>query len=441
MLNRLHQLRDASSRLAPLVERETGAETATKEAASGPNKEVDNDAEEDAAQKAKAALPPKESEAELEEYLEFLDQMQELYREILGFEGAAAQSIDELRHHVDNMEETVRQEREALLPATILQLSNRFESQELVCQRVMHGAKSNIDTLKHREAELIIEQVKEQSTCARWLWPDKERLAHSVPELLEPVRQSMASARAAEYKRLVLRFFDARSENKAELIMRTTRQLRFAFPDAMECEIEQVMEFPEHGIMAVARRLEKGQVVTLEQFIIEKEADREKANQNRLVVGAKEVKLMMLQFSELIDNQGEDLTAIEDNIKSVLEQTNEAVVVLTDALKQKREWERNMRRFKIAVACILLLVFMFLLYSHWKGIKRVIFPDAHKRADKGGHKHASHLQLSFDQVQGAPRKRIKSRAAQNHRLPGVMQSIALTSRGNAARQHFLATGG
>lgn len=75
------------------------------------------------------------------EQLEFVQDVQDLYKEILEDEGATAQAFEEVRHRVENMEEIVQLEHEALLPSKLAQLANRFESQELVCQRMIRRAK------------------------------------------------------------------------------------------------------------------------------------------------------------------------------------------------------------------------------------------------------------------------------------------------------------
>ena len=56
-----------------------------------------------------------------------------------------------------------------------------------------------------------------------------------------------------------------------------------------------------------------------------------KADAQKLEQGAKELKLMFLQFAELIDTQGDNLTAIEANIKTVIDETSEAIGILQDA--------------------------------------------------------------------------------------------------------------
>jgi len=303
------------------------------------------------------------STRELDEYLEFLDEMHECYKELLVDEGATVQACAEIEHHVINMEETIQLEKESILPSRIAQMSNRFDGQELVCQRMINRAKGMLDILKNREVEVHCEDAPaERSNCRKWLWPDQERLAHNAPMYMDPVRQSIAKARADEYRTLVLRFFQARSTNKSEVLRRTTRQLRFAFPDAEEAELDQVMECPDNAAVALSKRLEKGDKVTLVRFIEEAEADAEKQNQKKLEQGAKELKLMMLQFSELIDNQGEALNAIEANIKMVLEETTEAIAVLNDALEAKLADERQRRCVRMC-GCCCLLMFAFLIWG------------------------------------------------------------------------------
>jgi len=465
MLNRLQHLQQAARKapvsgdarvreLAELEKVDTG-ETAEQ----APGEQPSQPAEE----KLQDWKPPpqvKKTDVHLEEYLEFLDQMHELFREILGFEGMTRQALDEVSHNVDIMEDIIRQEREALLPTTILELVNRFESHELVCQRMINRAKDALDILKNREAELILEPVQRQGVCA-WLCPEKERLAHAVPEMLGPVRASIAAARAAEYKRLVLRFFALRSANKQDQVERTTRQLKYAFPEALDSQVEHLMEFPEFGLGAVQDRLEKGDEVSLEKFIMAKESDPERENQKRLVQGAKELKLMILQFSELIDTQGEALDSIEANVKQVLEQTSTAIETLTDAVEQKKEHERMVRKAKrVACYCCVFIVLVIIvnIVSFYTNFQQMIHPfsssylqlssiDESQRMKKPEflppNKHRFQVRPVY---RSASRVRIKSHAAErNPALPGfiaphepgaanatVLQSVALTARGSGA---------
>lgn len=475
MINLLGQLRAVSARGLPQVKSQPPAEKAPDETGKIAQLRRGND--------FKLAPQVEDNAADLEDYLEFLDQMDELYTEILEHEGAAKQALVDVHHHVNTMEETIQLEKEALLPTSIMQLYNRFESQELVCQRMIGRAKSMLDTLRDNEAEVVVE-IKAGSEqgfcgrCAKWFCccgrADEQRLVHRVPDSLNPVRQSIASARAAEYKKLVLRFFAARSANKADLIVRTTRQLTFAFPDAMEQEVEQVMEFPDHAMSALAQRLEKGQEgITLEHFIMAKEADPEKENRKRLVVGAKELQLLMMQFAELVDNQGDALDDIETNIKSVMDISNEAIDTLSEALAQKKKYEENWRRLYragYAILCCIGLLFVSFVIKFCEKNHEYIAPavDAFAKpvrslkseAAKVVTPSSSELQLNNFQMSRPSSKhqfQVQGEqipAASNSKpvaKPGgfmahhatwpanssVIRSLALTSRGKAARHPAL----
>jgi len=271
------------------------------------------------------------------DWLEFIEDMKEMYKEILEDEGACVQACDEVADKVSNMNEIVELERDALLPTKLAQLANRFESQELVCQRMIRRAKEMLTTLRADDQDI-----------------DEDDVALGA---LRPVRTSISKVRALEFKALVQGFFSARARNRQEMIMRAARQLRFAYPDALEEELKDIMEFPELAFVAISRRLEKGSEVTLDGILGEMEG--KKADAKKLEQGAKELKLMFLQFAELIDTQGEALTAIEANIKTVIEETSEAIGVLLEAEEQKRAYERKKLKFYIIV---FLLVFYFILY-------------------------------------------------------------------------------
>jgi len=280
------------------------------------------------------------------EWQEFVEEMQDLYKELLEDEGATAQACDEVGQRVRNMEEIVQLEREALLPTKLSQLASRFESQELVCQRMIRRAKEMLTTLKADEGEADLDEDEQASLALR------------------PVRLSIAKVRALQFKKLVQAFFTARSHNRQEMITRAARQLRFAYPDALEEEITDIMEFPELAFVAISRRLEKGSEVTLDGILGEMEG--RKANAQKLEQGAKELKLMFLQFEELIDTQGENLTAIEANIKTALEETTEAIGLLTETEQAKRAYQRKKLKFYIFLGFVG-LYFVAYLYEQYFG--------------------------------------------------------------------------
>lgn len=270
------------------------------------------------------------------EWVEFVAEQKEIYKVILEDEGITVQSCGEVKQRVDNMMEIVQMEKEALLPTKLAQLASRFESQELVCQRMIKRAKEALTELRNDDQDF-----------------DEDDLA---PIALNPVRTAIAKVRALEFKALVQRFFAARSSNREEMMSRAARQLRYAYPDAHDDEISDILEFPELAFVAITRRLENGSEVALDGIMGDMEGRR--ADSRKLEQGAKELKLMFLQFSELIDTQGENLTAIEANIKTVIEETTEAIGILVDAEGEKRAYERKMLKFYFF---IFLVLFYFVL--------------------------------------------------------------------------------
>jgi len=291
----------------------------------------------DQKQAAGAADDQKEEPPD-DEWCELIDEMKDLYKEILEDEGATMQACTEVRHCVENMEEIVQLERDALLPTKLSQLANRFESQELVCQRMIRRAKEMLTALRAEDQDY-----------------DEDDHAHVA---LRAVRNSIARARALEFKDLIQGFFTARNRNKQEMMKRASRQLRFAYPDALDEELNDIMEYPELAMVAIARRLEQGSEVTLDGILGEMEG--KKADAQKLEQGAKELKLMFLQFSELIDTQDAGLSGIEANIKTVLEETTEAIGILQDAEMEKRAYER--KKLKFIIAAFFFVVYVLLRY-------------------------------------------------------------------------------
>jgi t-SNARE complex subunit (syntaxin) len=304
---------------------------------------------------------PKDKTAELDddEYRQMLADMREQYKEILEDEGVVTQAFNEVRQRVDNMEELVQLQKEALLPSKLQQLANRFEGQELVCQRMIRRAKEALVALRAEDADV-----------------DEDDLVHIS---LTPVRNSIARVRGKEFKELVQGFFTARAHNREEMLKRASRQLRYAYPDALEEELNDILEFPELAAVAIAQRLEKGaEGVTLDGILAQMEG--KKADARKIEQGAKELKLMFLQFAELIDNQGEALNQIESNIKTVIEQTQEAIGTLIEAEEEKRSYERKWLKFYVIG---FILLFWFVIWP----IYDAIFPPERDYDDyrRGGY--------------------------------------------------------
>jgi len=291
--------------------------------------------------------PPSEpSEKELPDiaHLEFVDTERALYKEIREDDGAMVQACEEVRRRVENMEEIVQLVREALLPSKLAQLANRFESQELLCQRMIRRAKELLITLRGDDED-----------------HDEDDIAAVA---LQPVRQSIAQVRAKQFKALVQAFFVARSHNRTELVERGSRQLRFAYPEALPETLDEIMEFPELAFDAIALRLESGSEATLD--VILGQTEGKKADTKKLEQGAKELKLMFLQFEQLIDVQGEQLTEVEENIQIAMEEVSEAIGILTDAETEKRAYERKKLKFFLVGG---LLVFYFFIWPFCHGDK------------------------------------------------------------------------
>lgn len=293
-----------------------------------------------------------------DEYAEMLAEMQLQYKEILEDEGVATQAFEEVRLRVESMEELVQLQKEALLPSKLQQLANRFEGQELVCQRMIRRAKEALTALRAEDADV-----------------DEDDIVHIA---LNPVRNNIARVRSKEFKDLVQGFFTARAHNREEMLIRATRQLRYAYPDALDEELNDILEFPELAAVAISQRLEKGaEGVTLDGILAEMEG--KKADAKKLEQGAKELKLMFMQFAELIDNQGENLTAIESNIKTVIEETTEAIDNLLDAEAEKRAYERKWMKFYFIA---FILVCWLILWPVYKALFRR--DDYYRRPQRQG---------------------------------------------------------
>lgn len=259
----------------------------------------------------------------------------------LASDDAAAHGVcAEIASHVEAMEGLVAELREAVLPTKLQQLSTQFDCEEQGCVRFIRKGKAVLATLRRGGAATTSEDSG-----------DGEGLAQ--------IRENFATHRDAEFKRLVQSYFTVRGQHREETQARARRQLLFAYPDAREEDLQEALLCPSLAAAAISRRVERGPEsgVTLEAVLTELESKQ--GNLQLLEEGAKGLKLLFMQFDELVNQQDEALGEIETNIQKTLHNTEDAVVVLKEAATHKSSLD------KMRCCCWTVLFVVLIVLGLW----------------------------------------------------------------------------
>lgn len=243
----------------------------------------------------------------------------------------------DIKAKVGVLKEVAEDAQGALLPAKVQQLASKFEFEEAACVRLINRAKALVGALRQGAS----------STGST-----------SSSEALEEIRSNLAERGGAEFKALVKEYFNARHRYRDEVQSRARRQLLLAFPNATDEDLQEALLSTTIANAAIARKVELGaNCPSLSEVLAELEA--KDGRLQMLADGSQDLKVLFLQFAELLDQQDESLGEIEANIQSTLKQTEDAVDVLREAADLKAQFQRMQCRIFTGVAIVLLLLFFW----------------------------------------------------------------------------------
>lgn len=272
------------------------------------------------------------------------------FEDMVNAEELAHAKVNEFRRTIKKLRDTRACERQAVLPEKIQQLSNKLESEESQCMRLINNVKALLEDLRNNAKPTDPPEKKQK----------RETLEFKT---YQRIRANYAERYKQDFDVLVQDFFGLRNQLRHEVNMFIRRRLRFAYPEANEDILTEVLLFPQLAKMAIDRRLEIGEdeeVPTLED-VFEELAESDFSQEIKLTTETAELKMLFIQFSELVAAQGEALSTIESNIQSTLTSTEDAIGSLEAAVDFKREAQRVAAMRKMLMKMVGIAACFFLL--------------------------------------------------------------------------------
>eukprot|EP00927_Polykrikos_kofoidii_P055311 TRINITY_DN49580_c0_g1_i1.p1 TRINITY_DN49580_c0_g1~~TRINITY_DN49580_c0_g1_i1.p1 ORF type:complete len:502 (-),score=93.92 TRINITY_DN49580_c0_g1_i1:102-1607(-) len=360
------------------------------------------------------AIKPQEDEGEGEEETSFLASLKQAllnrgnedetkkinhFQEMVEAEDVTGAKVREFTKTLAKMRDTRACERQAVLPEKIQQLSSKLDSEESSCMRLLNSTKTLLEDLRNQPKPTEPPEKKAQ----------REKLEFQT---YQRIRENYAQWYKSDFDILVQDFFSLRSQLRQEIVAFIRRRLRFAYPDANEDILQEVLLFPQLAKMAIDRRMDVGEdeeVPSLED-VFEELAESDFSQEIKLTTETGELKMLFIQFAEIIAAQGEALSAVEANIQKTLKHTQDAIGSLESAVNFKREAQRLAAMRKLGMRMLGVAAVFLVLKSMGApvedGIAAVWYvltfafrsaESEYEQIEHGGHGHGSALQKSLQQ--------------------------------------------
>lgn len=240
---------------------------------------------------------------------------------------------NDIRARVAELRRVGAEIKKSILPGRLQDLQQQLLNKDAACQRLVHQSKELLDTLGGGA-------------------PDgRHDDGLDAGHFLQKVRDSAADYWREQVKAVILEFFEVRGTLRDEIRVQQRRRLRLGYPEADEEVLEMALASPELAAQALAARAD-GDHVPLRAVL----ASLDSMDDRRIEEAAKSLKLIFLQFAELIDVQGETLEEIEGNIDSTIEHVEKARVQLEQSrVLQSKNWRKAMK-MKLCGCCVFLVL-------------------------------------------------------------------------------------
>lgn len=225
----------------------------------------------------------------------------------------------DIRTRVAELQKIGVEIKEAVLPGKFQELRQQQEVTDMTCQQLVRQSKELLQDLGETEQ-------------------DEQRSAnYGFDNFMVKCRENAATYWKERVKVVVLEFFAVRGALNEDVRLQQRRRLRLAFPEADEETLQMALITPDVAARALARRLDVGEDVPLRTILTSADSVEER----QIEEAAKNLKLIFLQFAELVDMQGETLNEIEANIDTTIEHIEEAKKQLEDARVTKtKNWRQ-----------------------------------------------------------------------------------------------------
>ncbi|CAD7945626.1 unnamed protein product [Amoebophrya sp. A120] len=251
----------------------------------------------------------------------------------------------ELLPMTDSVRETSDRVRELTRQAVMATSAEKERKIGAAVSKYINEGKENIMQVKNMLDELKRLEIEEGDTMS----PAETQMVHAI------IRSA-----SQRFKLNITDYMKAQEEYKTAVKSKVERQLRIAYPDAAEEEIQQLAEEDPLSVReAIQAQLKSGGKNSLQSTLYdlhEKYSDMKKLEESVL-----ELHDLFLFLSALVDEQGMMLDSIEANVENTREYTGVAVEHLAEAKRSKDAYDRKRFWFYAmsvvsAIVCILVIL-------------------------------------------------------------------------------------
>mmetsp|Transcript_46937 Transcript_46937/g.124183 ORF Transcript_46937/g.124183 Transcript_46937/m.124183 type:complete len:364 (+) Transcript_46937:275-1366(+) len=163
------------------------------------------------------------------------------------------------------------------------------------------------------------------------------------------VYRNVIAATTRSFKAVVQSTMNAEAAYREALAKKLARQLKYAYPDMKEDDIQQLASDPDAAGAALSSRLSGGNE-DLEGVLLDLKAKH--SDLQKLETSVVELAEVFTYFAALVDMQGELIDAIDAHVAQAREQTEQAVAELHSA----QNWQRKYLNMKFTFLLVVLVV-------------------------------------------------------------------------------------
>mmetsp|Transcript_7610 Transcript_7610/g.16569 ORF Transcript_7610/g.16569 Transcript_7610/m.16569 type:complete len:395 (-) Transcript_7610:165-1349(-) len=163
------------------------------------------------------------------------------------------------------------------------------------------------------------------------------------------VYRNVIAATTRSFKGVVQSTMNAEAAYRDALAKKLARQLKYAYPDMKEEDIQQLASDPEAASAALSSRLSGGNE-DLEGVLLDLKAKH--SDLQKLETSVVELAEVFTYFAALVDMQGELIDSIDAHVAQAREQTEQAVAELHSA----QNWQRKYLNMKFTFLLVVLVV-------------------------------------------------------------------------------------
>lgn len=282
------------------------------------------------------------------------------FKELYIEEAVARSSLTKVSDRLQSLHKMLRELRKVMLPGSAQQLTAKILAEEQATMKLIKRTHELIVILQGSEEGAVVEDFDDElDDLDHFTATPSMSPAVFKQRTLQKMRRNLSTVLTLDLSKVSEEFVDFKQQRRLEGVERTRRHLKFAFPDALENDIEQAMEMPEIAAEAVKRRLDDKEKCPKLHVLIDELQSSKLGMQKRLEAEARDIEILFMRFSEMVGSNDQRLTEVESNISSTLVQTTEALQNLADA----QDLQKGNNRRRVLMQCCCFGVLIFMVYS------------------------------------------------------------------------------